>query len=88
LYTHSLETQVENMIRTHFNISPTDPEFDREVDLFDRGYVDSMGIVELLELLQEEFKVEFSDEDLLSDDFSSISGIAWLVSRNSQHESM
>lgn len=76
-----MEARVERFIRTQYNISPTDPMFDREVDLFELGYVDSVGIVELIEFLRQEFGVEIPDEDLLSDDFSNISGIARIVSR-------
>ena len=77
-----METRIEKFIRVQFSVSPTDPEFNREVDLFERGYVDSVGFVELLEFLSQEFGVEIPDEDLLDDDFSSINGIARIVSRN------
>jgi D-alanine--poly(phosphoribitol) ligase subunit 2 len=57
------------------------------VDLFERGYVDSVGFVELLEFLRQEFGVEVPDEDLLDDDFSNINGIALIVSRNLESQS-
>lgn len=79
---HKIECRIEEFVRTQFSVSPTDPRFDRGVDLFDGGYVDSMGIVELLEFLSQEFDVRIPDEDLLSEDFSSIVGIARIVSRN------
>jgi acyl carrier protein len=77
-----VETRIEKFIRTQFSVSATDPEFDREVDLFERGYIDSVGFVELLEFLRQEFDVEIPDEDLLDEDFSTINGIARIVSRN------
>ena len=79
---HIIEPRIEGFIRAQFSVSPTDPGFDRETDLFEGGYVDSAGIVELLEFLAEEFDVEIPDDDLLSDDFSSIAGMARSVSRN------
>lgn len=77
-----IEHRVEEFVRTQFSVSPTDPAFDRTADLFEGGYVDSVGVVELLEFLQEEFGVDIPDDDLLSDDFSTIAGIARIVSRN------
>jgi acyl carrier protein len=77
-----VETRLENYIRTQFNVSPTDPSFDREADLFENGYVDSVGVVELLGFLQEEFRVEVPDDDILSDDFSNIAGIGRIVIQN------
>ena len=79
---HNVEDRIEGFVRTQFGVSPTDPGFDRAADLFEDGYVDSMGIVELLEYLSQEFDVQIPDEDLLSEDFSSIVGIARIVSRN------
>jgi acyl carrier protein len=78
----SVESRIEEYIRIQFKVSSTDPVFSREVDLFERGYVDSVGFVELLEFLRAEFGVEIPDEDLLSDDFSSIAGLTRIVSRN------
>ncbi len=77
-----IEHRIEEFIRIQFGISPTDPMFNRQVDLFEAGYVDSMGIVELLEFLRREFNAEIPDDDLLADDFSNIAGITRIVSRN------
>ena len=79
---YSIERRVEEFICSNFSISPTDPGFGREVDLFEGGYVDSVGVVELLEFLSNEFVVEIPDDDLLTDEFASIGGIARIVSRN------
>ncbi len=78
---YNIEPHIEEFIRTQFKVSPTDPGFGREIDLFEEGYIDSVGFVELLEFLNKEFKVEISDDELLSDDFSSIAGMAGIVSR-------
>jgi acyl carrier protein len=77
-----VEDHIEAFVRNLFSVNPDDPGFDREVDLFEHGYVDSVGIVELLGFLQEKFNVEIPDDDLLSEDFSSIAGIARIVLRN------
>jgi len=73
--------QIEGFVRTHFHVNPADPHFDRNADLFEDGYVDSIGVIELLAFLEGEFGVEVPEDDLLSDDFSSISGIAEIVER-------
>jgi Phosphopantetheine attachment site len=51
------------------------------IDLFELGYVDSVGFAELLALLAEEFGVDVPENDLLSDDFLTIDGDARIVSR-------
>jgi acyl carrier protein len=70
---------IEAFIRTQFTVSPDDPMFSQDADLFELGYVDSVGVAELLEFLREEFGVEVSEDYLLSDDFSTIKGISRVV---------
>jgi acyl carrier protein len=47
----------------------------RDVDLFETGVVDSVGVAETLAHLEELYGVEIPDEVLLSDEFTSIDGI-------------
>jgi acyl carrier protein len=74
--------QTEAYIRNHFGISPSDARFGPAVDLFEGGYVDSVGLAELLQFIQDRFGVEIPDEDLLSDDFATIEGMALIVCRH------
>jgi acyl carrier protein len=48
----------------------------REVDLFDTGVIDSVGVAETIAFIEERYAVEIPDELLLSDQFTSIAGIA------------
>jgi acyl carrier protein len=73
--------RIEGFVRSQFSISPSDPGFGRTSDLLDGGYVDSVGFVELLEFLGEDFGVEVPENELLSEEFSSIDGMARVVSR-------
>jgi len=73
--------KLETFVRTNFSVSASDSRFDRGTDLFERGYVDSVGFAEMLEFLREEFTVEVPEDDLFSDDFTSIDGIARIVER-------
>ena len=77
----NVEAQLDEFVRKHFRIDPSDPIFDRDADLFEEGYVDSVGVMELLGFLDEQFGVEIPDDDLLSDEFSTIAGMAAIVQR-------
>jgi acyl carrier protein len=78
---HDVADRIERFAREQFAISPTDPRFGRDVDLFEGGYVDSVGLAELLAFLEEEFSVAIPDEVLVSDEFATIQGIARIVCR-------
>ena len=71
---------IEQFLREAFGIAEDDPGFDRSVDLFEAGYVDSVGLVETLAYITATFGINIPDEALLSDDFACIDGRAWTVS--------
>jgi acyl carrier protein len=76
-----IANRIETFVRSQFEIDPNDDGFDRTVDLFELGYVDSVGFAELLAFFAEEFGVEVPEDDLLSDEFLRIDGMARIVSR-------
>jgi acyl carrier protein len=73
--------RIETFVRTQFDVDPADNGFGRAVDLFELGYVDSVGFAELLAFLDEEFGVNIPEDDLLSEEFLRIDGMAKIVSR-------
>jgi len=73
--------RIERFVRAQFRVAPADRRFSRAQPLFESGYVDSVGVVELLAFVSQEFRVEVPDELLVSDEFSSIDGIASIVCR-------
>ena len=68
--------RIEQFVRTQFSISPSDPNFGPGADLFEGGYVDSVGLAELLAFIEAEFGVSVPDDDLLSEQFGTIDGMA------------
>jgi acyl carrier protein len=74
-----IEDQVESFLRATFRIASDDPDFDRTVDLYEHGYVDSVGIVELVAWLEKTFGVAIPESDMLSDDFSTVEGLGRIV---------
>ena len=48
-------------------VPPGDPDFTPEVDLFDFGYVDSFGLVRLIEWVKERFGVDLGNADFYAD---------------------
>jgi acyl carrier protein len=77
----SIASRIEAFVRSQFEIDPSDDGFDRTVDLFELGYVDSVGFAELLAFFTEEFGVDVPEDDLLSEEFMNIDGMARIVSR-------
>ena len=68
-------------MRREFSIGSDDDGFTRDTDLYDSGYVDSIGVTELISLLESTFAIEIPEEDLFSDAFTTINGVSRIVCR-------
>jgi acyl carrier protein len=78
--------ELEAFIRQSFAIADDDPGFSRSVDLFDAGYVDSVGLVETLAHVTQRFGVSIPDDALLSDAFATIEGMAVVIAQLLQQQ--
>ena len=63
-----------------YAISPGDADFTDDVHLFDYGYVDSFGAVELISFVQESFGVKIDQADLIAYPMNTINEIATFAS--------
>lgn len=55
-----------------------------DTSLLEEGIVDSMGILSLVTFLEDEFGMEISDDDLVGENFDSISALQAFVERGSR----
>lgn len=70
---------VERFIRGHFRVLGADRSFHRDAHLYEGGFVDSVGVIELIAFVESRFNVELEDEDVFSDGFTTINGISGLI---------
>jgi len=71
--------QLEMFLRENYQIRPDDPNFSRCVDLWDEGFVDSTGVIEVIAFLEQLLDVMLPESVLFSPRFRSIDGICELV---------
>jgi acyl carrier protein len=57
-----------------------DPDFTHQAHLFRSGYLDSVGVVQLIDYIEVDLKLELNDEELSDPDFVTIDGISAIVS--------
>ncbi len=70
---------LEAFIREKFQVGDNDPYFDHNVSLWEEGYVDSSGVVEVIAFIEDTFDVAITDEILFSPDFATIAGMSKLI---------
>ena len=73
--------RVEEFVRERFRVRADDTEFGTEVNLWELGYVDSVGAVEMIVHLEQNYGIQLPEEVLFDPDFTNIRGIARLVVR-------
>jgi acyl carrier protein len=73
--------KVEEYVRARFRVSADDTAFGTDVNLWELGYVDSVGAVEMIVFLEQTYGVQLPEEVLFDPDFTNIRGIARLVTK-------
>ncbi|OHX14647.1 acyl carrier protein [Chromobacterium sphagni] len=61
-------------------------DIDADSDLFQLGLMDSQAYIELIQFVEKEFGLRFTDEEVLSNVLVSLSGIVSLVSQALQDQ--
>jgi len=69
---------LENYVNEHFDIGD-DPDYNAEVDLFEYGFLDSMGAMEVIAFIEEEFGIEITQKDIVLYPMNTVTEIAEVV---------
>ncbi len=76
-----IATELESFIREQFQVEDDDAFFSREVNLWEEGYVDSAGVVEVIAHLEETYSVKIPKKLLFDPGFTCIDGMAERIER-------
>lgn len=58
-----------------------------DTPLFEKGIIDSTGVLELVAFIEENFSVKVTDEELVQSNFSDISAIDRFIQSKNNHTS-
>ncbi len=56
-----------------------------DTSLFEKGIIDSTGVLELVAFIEENFNITISDEELVQDNFSSLTAIEKFLQSKNNH---
>ncbi len=71
--------RLEEFVRRTGEVTDDDLEFGRDVHIFEHGYLDSLGVVRLIEFLESTYSIAFTDEELFDPVFTTIDGIVGIM---------
>lgn len=75
----SIDDTIERFVRDVGRVDADDGEFSRTIELFDSGYLDSLGTVALTAFIEETFAITLIEEDLFDPRFTTIAGMAEII---------
>ena len=77
---------LRDFIKRRFNIAADDGDFDDDVHLFDFGYVDSFGAVDLTAFVEEHCAIKVSPSDMVVFPLNSIRQISDFAAKRANGE--
>jgi D-alanine--poly(phosphoribitol) ligase subunit 2 len=84
--THEIMSELRQFIRQQFGIPENDPDFNDNVDLFNYGYIDSFGAVELTSFMESKFSTTVAESDWATLPLSTIQEISSFISKRQKGE--
>jgi acyl carrier protein len=68
----------EYLLNFFLKSHPTE-NIDFDENFYHQGLIDSFGIIELIELLENEFNIQFSQQDFMDEKFPTIRGLSEII---------
>jgi len=75
-----MRNSIRSFIESNFYV-PDSASLADDASLLDRGVIDSTGVLELIGFLQDEYKVEVADDEIVPENLDTIARIEAYVTR-------
>ncbi len=75
------ESTIRNFLVSSFGYRGATPDLGADVALLDQGILDSTAVLEIVQFLDDELKVQVEDEEMVPDNFGSIARLVSFVEK-------
>ena len=72
---------ISEFILKNFVFNDQKEKLDENISLYEKGIIDSTGVLELVDFLEEKFEIKIEDEELVPDNLDSINKISKFIQR-------
>ena len=83
------ENEIKNIVNQfiikNFLFSDQKENIDENLSLYEKGIIDSTGVLEVVDFLEETFGIEIEDDELVPDNLDSIKKMSKFVQRKMDH---
>lgn len=77
----NIQKQVYDYVVKRFLGGEADSDFNYDTKLLEDGVIDSSGVLELIMFIEDTFNIEFSEDELIPENFLSLNIIADYLTR-------
>jgi acyl carrier protein len=77
----TIETQIKEYITKNLLFSSDGFNYPEDASFIEEGIVDSQGVMDLVFFVEESFKVQVKDTEIVPDNFDSVSKVAAYIRR-------
>jgi acyl carrier protein len=78
------KTQVREYIVENFLFGDEEPLTSDSMSLLDGGIIDSVGVMELVAFLEQDFEIAVADDDLVPENLDSVDNLVSYITRKKQ----
>ncbi len=82
---HNYSENIKNFIVENF-LFGDESQLKFDTPLFEKGIIDSTGVLELVSFIEENYQITIQDDELVQDNFSSISAIEIFLQNKLNHQ--
>lgn len=76
-----IRRSIRKYILENFLFSDNDSALNDDTSFLEQGIIDSTGVLELVNWIEEQFETKVADEDLIPDNFDSVNKLAEYIMR-------
>jgi acyl carrier protein len=77
----TIDQEIRQFIIDNFFFGEPDAEMSNDDSLLDRGIIDSTGVLELVEFLEEKYVIKVQDDELVPQNLDSVNSLVQFVNR-------
>ena len=74
-----IQQEIRQFVIDNFIFDSSDQAFSNDDSFFERGLLDSMGVLTLVEFVRDKYGIAIQDDELLPDNWDSVNRIAAFV---------
>ncbi len=74
-------TKIRNYIFVNFLFDVKEEQLQNDTSFLEQGIIDSTGVLELVEWLEEEFGISVTDEELIPENLDSVNSLSAYITK-------